>query len=160
MRYFEDLIEGEARISEPSTVDAEAALEFARQYDPQYFHTDEKAAERSIFGGVIISGIYTMALWRKLDHTIAHDIAWICGVAWDDVCFPRPVRAGDRLRARARCVSKRPSRSHPERGIVVYAYALFNQNDEIVFTCLSTNLVERRESPATTPDGKAAPASA
>jgi acyl dehydratase len=144
VRFYEDLIEGEERLSASRTVSADAAREFARQYDPQYFHTDEKQAARSVFGGVIVSGIYTMALWRQLDHSIAHDIAWICGVAWDDVRFPRAVRAGDSLRARARCLSKRPSRSQPQRGIVVYEYTLFNQNDEIVFSCRSTNLVERR----------------
>lgn len=144
MRYYEDLREGEERLSAPQTVDAQAALEFARQYDPQYFHTDVEAAERSIFGGVIVSGIYTMALWRQLDHSIAHDVAWICGVAWDDVRFPRAVRGGDALRARAKVLSKRPSRSHPERGIAVLEYTLFNQHDEVVFSCRSTNLVERR----------------
>ena len=148
MRYYEDLVEGEERVSAPHTVDEHAALDFARQYVPQYFHTDPDAARRSIFGGVVVSGIYTMALWRRLDHTIAHDIAWICGVAWDDVRFPEAVRAGDSVRARARCLSKRLSRSTPERGIVIIEYTLFNQRDEVVFTCRSTNLIERREKPA------------
>ena len=145
MRYYEDLIEGEEAVSAARTVDAEELLAFARQYDPQYFHADPEAARRSIFGGVVASGIFTMAIWRQLDHQIAHDIAWICGVAWDDVRFPVAVRAGDTLRARARCLSKRPSRSRPERGVAVYEYILLNQRDETVFTCRSTNLVERRQ---------------
>jgi len=65
-------------------------------------------------------------------------------VAWDDVRFPKAVRPGDTLRARARCLSKRPSGSDPRRGVVVYEYTLWNQHDELVFTCRSTNLVERR----------------
>jgi acyl dehydratase len=145
MRYYEDLVIGLVEESAPVVVERDAMLEFARQYDPQYFHADVEDAKRSTFGEVIASGIYTMALWRRLDHAIAHDIAWICGVAWDDVRFPRALRAGDTIRARARCLSKRDSRTEPARGIVVYEYELLNQRDEIVFTCRSTNLVERRE---------------
>jgi len=144
MRYYEDLVEGEERCSGPRSVTEQELLDFARVYDPQYFHADPQAAGRSVFGGIVASGIFTMAIWRQLDHQIAHDIAWICGVAWDEVRFPNAVRAGDTLRAHARCLSKRASRSHPERGVVVYEYVLLNQREQVVFTCRSTNLIERR----------------
>ena len=139
---------GEVRESGELPVTLDAMLEFARKYDPQYFHTDTDAARDSIFGEVIASGIYTMALWRQLDHAISQDIAWICGIAWDDVRFPVAVRAGDRLRARAECLSTRPSSSRPERGVVVFRYTLTNQRGEIVFDCRSTNLVESRAASA------------
>ncbi len=145
MRYYEDLVEGQEAVSGARTVAAEELLAFARQYDPQYFHADPEAAKQSIFGGIVASGIFTMAIWRQLDHEIAHDIAWICGVAWDDVRFPLPVRAGDTLRARSKCLSKRLSNSRPDRGVAVYEYVLLNQRGETVFTCRSTNLVERRQ---------------
>ena len=150
MRYFEDLLVGQVEESVARMVDRDAMLAFARQYDPQYFHADVEDAKRSTFGGVIASGIYTMALWRQLDHEIAHDLAWICGIAWDHVRFPRALRAGDTIRARAQCLSKRESRKHAGRGVVVYEYELFNQRDELVFTCRSTNLVERRAAATTT----------
>lgn len=144
MRYFEDLIEGDERVSGTREVTETELLDFARTYDPQYFHADPQAAARSIFGGLIASGIFTMAVWRQLDHQICADVAWICGVAWDDVRFPKPVRARDALRARALCLSKRPSQKDPRRGVVVFEYTLLNQRGETVFTCRSTNLVERR----------------
>jgi len=144
VRYFEDLVEGEESSSSPRRIETDELLEFARRYDPQYFHADPEAARKSIFGGIIASGIFTMAIWRQLDHQIAHDIAWICGVAWDEVQFPTALRAGDEVRAHATCISKRVSRSRPERGVVVYKYVLLNQRNETVFRCLSTNLVERR----------------
>ena len=144
MRYFEDLVEGEESCSGTRAVNAAELVEFARKYDPQYFHTDEEAAKHSIFGGLVASGIFTMAVWRQLDHQIAGDIAWICGVGWDDVRFKTALRAGDVVRARSKCISKRVSNSHPERGVVVFDYTLLNQHDETVFSCRSTNLVERR----------------
>ncbi len=143
-RRLEDLVVGEVRESGELEVALDAMLEFARKYDPQYFHTDADAARDSIFGEVIASGIYTMALWRQLDHEISRDIAWICGIAWDDVRFPVAVRAGDRLRARSECLSLRRSNSHADRGIAVFRYTLTNQRGERVFDCRSTNLVESR----------------
>jgi acyl dehydratase len=157
MRYYEDLREGEEQSSSARTVDREEMLDFARRYDPQYFHTDPVAATRSIFGDVVASGLYTMTLWRQLDHEIAHDIAWICGVAWDDVRFPAAVRSGDTLRAHAKCVAKRPSTRRPERGVAIFEYRLENQRGETVFTCRSTNLVERRPQPASGADAGSAP---
>lgn len=144
-RFLEDLEVGNVETSTALTVDRDAMIAFAREFDPQYFHADEAAAQDSHFGDVIASGQYTMVLWRQLDHRIAHDIAWICGVAWDDVRWPVAVRAGDTLRARAWCVNKRRSTRDPKRGVVQYQYQLINQDDAVVFSALSTNLVEARD---------------
>ena len=141
-RYYADLVVGECRESGERQVELQELLDFARAYDPQYFHADTDAARGSVFGEVIASGIHTMAIWRRLDHEISGDIAWICGVAWEDVRWPRAVRAGDRLRARAECLAKRPSASDPSRGIVEFRYTLLNQDDEVAWTCRSINLVE------------------
>lgn len=146
-RFLEDLIVGEVRESESTTVDHDQMVAFAKLYDPQYFHADPEAARHSRFGEVIASGQYTMVLWRQLDHQIARDIAWICGVAWDNVRWPVAVRAGDQLYARATCLDKRVSGKDPSRGVVRYRYELINQHDQVVFCAESTNLVER------TPDG-------
>lgn len=143
-RYFEDLVIGEVRESGPRTVSREEMLAFGRQYDPQYFHADPGAAQHSVFGDVIASGIYTMAIWRQLDHEIAHDIAWICGVAWNDVRWKVAVRAGDTVRARSECLARRESGSDPRRGVVDYRYSLVNQRGEVAWECVSINLVERR----------------
>lgn len=140
-RYYGDLVIGEVRESSARRVTLEEILEFARRYDPQYFHADPVAAKNSIFGAVIASGVHSAALWRALDHEISGDIHWICGVAWEDVRWPHPVRAGDTLRARSEALAKRLSRKDPERGIVEYRYTLLNQRDEIAFTCRSINIV-------------------
>jgi acyl dehydratase len=140
-RYFEDLVIGEIRESSARTISLDELLDFARRYDPQYFHADPVAAKQSIFGEVIASGIHSAAIWRALDHEISGDIHWICGVAWEDVRWPNPLRAGDTVRARAEALAKRLSGKDPRRGIVEYRYALLNQREETVFTCRSINLV-------------------
>ena len=143
-RYYEDLLLGEVRESGARTVTLEELLEFATRYDPQYFHADPVAAKKSMFGEVIASGIHSAALWRALDHEISGDIHWICGVAWEDVRWPNPVRAGDTLRARAEPLAKRLSTKDPKRGIVEYRYTLLNQRGEVAFTCRSINIVALR----------------
>jgi acyl dehydratase len=146
-RYYEDIVIGELQESGPRTITHEELIEFATRYDPQYFHADPEAAKNSIFGGIIASGIHGAAIWRALDHQISGDIRWICGVAWERVRWPKPIRAGDTLRARAVALDKRPSRSAPAQGVVECEYTLVNERDEVVFTCRSINLIEMRPGP-------------
>ena len=64
-RYYEELLLGEQRESQPQVVEREHILDFAKRYEPQYFHADVEAARKSIFGEVIASGNCTAALWRQ-----------------------------------------------------------------------------------------------
>ena len=64
--YLEDLAVGQIYRAGPLTIEAEEMLRFARQYDPQYFHTDSEAAKSSMFGGLIASGWLTAALTMRL----------------------------------------------------------------------------------------------
>jgi acyl dehydratase len=144
-RYYEDIVVGEVRESSTRKVTREELLEFAIRYDPQYFHADPAAAAGSIFGEIVASGIHGAAIWRRLDHEISSDIRWICGIAWEEVRWPNPIRAGDELRARSEMLAKRPSRSDPARGVVECRYSLLNQNNQTAFTCRSINLIELRK---------------
>ncbi len=148
-RYFDDLEVGEFAESTPTTVSEEEIVGFASRYDPQYFHTNPEAARsHPQFGGVVASGIHILAIWRQRDHEITGDIRWICGISWDDLRWNNPMRAGDTVCARAELIDKRVSRSKPDRGVVVYRYALVNQDDKELFYCTSTNYVERRTNQA------------
>jgi acyl dehydratase len=149
-RYYEDIVVGEVRESSTRKVTREELLEFATRYDPQYFHADPAAAAGSIFGEIVASGIHGAAIWRRLDHEISGDIRWICGIAWEEVRWPNPIRAGDELRARSEMLAKRPSRSDPARGVVECRYSLLNQGNQTAFTCRSINLIEVREPLITT----------
>ena len=144
VRKYEHLEVGERRVSDPLVVDIHDMLAFARAYDPQWFHTDPARAAGSVFGEAVASGVYTAALWRKLDHQINGDVDFICGVAWEDVRWPKAVRAGDRLHATSEIMEKRASRD-ASRGVVIFHYRLINQNGDEVFSCRSVNLVRRAE---------------
>ena len=77
------------------------AGDFARQYDPQWFHADPEAAKESTFGEVIASGVQLLAIWRQLDHGINSDIDFVCGVGFDDYRMKTALRAGDRVKVRS-----------------------------------------------------------
>ena len=144
-RYFEDLVAGEVRRSRTITIDSDEMLAFARIYDPQWFHADPEAARESAFGGLIGSGIYSAAVWRRLDHEINGDVAFVCGVAWEDVRWAAPLRAGDQVYVTSHIRSLRPSGSDPGRGIAAYACALVKADGTDLLTFDSINLVYRRQ---------------
>jgi len=47
------------------TFDAERIIDFATQFDPQFFHIDPKAAKESLFGGLCASGWHSCSAWMK-----------------------------------------------------------------------------------------------
>ncbi|HEU0196940.1 MAG TPA: MaoC/PaaZ C-terminal domain-containing protein [Nevskiaceae bacterium] len=77
------------------------ALDFALQWDPQDFHTDLAAAHNGAYGGLIISGIQTLAIYQRL-AVIAVFSKWrvVAGRGLRNVVFLRPVRPDDTLSGR------------------------------------------------------------
>lgn len=143
-RRWEDLTVGEATTSRELLVDRDAMIAFATAHDPQFFHMDPATADQSLFGGIIASGLYTACLWRQLDHEENGDIAWVCGVGWDDVRWSHAVRPGDRIRAHSVIESLRPSASRPGVGLARLRHHVTNQDGTTVFSFVSTDLVYRR----------------
>ena len=77
-------------------------VEFASEWDPQYFHVDRDAAAHSEFGGLIASGLHTTAIFQRLAATALYtryDV--IAGRVIRECRFLRPVWPGDVLSATA-----------------------------------------------------------
>ena len=140
-RKFEDLAVGEFRRSATRTVTAAEIVDFARVWDPQWFHSDHEAARHSVFGEVVASGIHVLALWRQLDHQINGDIDFVCGIGWDELRLRRAVRGGDAIHVTSEIVDLRPS---ADRGTALTRYAVVNQHGEEAVTFTSINLVYTR----------------
>ncbi len=128
-------------------VEAEEIMVFARQYDPQPFHLDLKAAAASVFGGLTASGFHTVAMQGALMHSSPEaGAAILAGLGWDEVRFSNPVRVGDTLAVRSTCVETRPSESKPDRGIVRNKVELLNQDGQVVLSSVHNLLMRRRPS--------------
>jgi acyl dehydratase len=146
MLYFEDFAPGQSFDTHSLTVTEDAVVRFALEYDFQPFHVDKRAAKDSIFGGLIASGIQTIALTMRLCNQ-AQLFAGnaIAGIGFDDVRFLRPVYAGDSIRVTASILECRPSASHPTGGIVKWDIRTFNQTSQNVFKATLINIIQRRK---------------
>ncbi len=150
MKYFEDFAVGEAVTVGVHHVTEDELVAFARAWDPQPAHTDSRAALRSPFGGLIASGVHVMAISvRLLVTSSAEPVAVHAALGWDEVRFLAPVRPGDTLTLTRRCLEVRPSRSHPDRGVVRNALLLANQSGVPVLSYEDSLLVKLRPSEAT-----------
>ena len=147
MRYWEDIKQGEVFELGSHTMDKERMIAFAREFDPQPFHTDEKAAEASVWGGLIASGWLTgSTLMRLLYDGFLKDAASLGSPGIDELRWLKPVRPGDTLTARLTVIEATASRSRPDRGIVRTRMELMNQDSETVMTVTGVNFISRRPS--------------
>jgi len=113
-------------------------IEFARRYDPQYFHTDPVAATRSPYGGLIASGWMTTAIFMRMQcDGFILDSTCVGSPGVDEIRWQAPVRPGDRLRGNMRVTAINPSKSRPDRGTVFFDLELYNQQDTLVMTLTS-----------------------
>jgi acyl dehydratase len=143
--YLEDLKVGDRFGSDTVEVTEQSIFDFARQYDPQPFHLDVTAAERSIFQGLAASGWHTAALSMRLFVTGEFRAAGgSIGLAVDELRWPQAVRPGDVLRLETEILEVRKSKSKPDRGIIRIRNTTGNQRGEIVQTFTALVMVRRR----------------
>jgi acyl dehydratase len=144
-RYFDDFKAGQVIELGRRTVTKEAILAFAREFDPQVFHTDEEAARSTIYGGLIASGWHTASLaMRLLYDGLIKDTVSLGSPGVDELRWLKPVRPGDTLSARLTVVELVPSRTKPDRGIVRSLLELINQHGDVVVTMRGLSLLGRR----------------
>lgn len=143
--YLEDLHAGDRFGSDTIEVTKESIIAFAREFDPQPFHLDTRAAEQSIFEGLSASGWHTAAMSMKLFITGELKLAGgSVGLGVDELRWPRPVRPGDILRLETEILDTRASRSKPDRGIIRIRNVTTNQRGEVVQTFMAFVMVRRR----------------
>ncbi len=129
-RFFDDLSLGEVVTTASVTVTREDALAFAKAYDPQPFHLDDAAAERSVFGRLSISGWQTAAYtMRLLVDTGAFRSTGILGIGVDDLRWLAPVYPGDTLVARGEIVQLLADPRGKRRGLAHLQVTVTNQDD-------------------------------
>jgi acyl dehydratase len=143
-RYLEDFRAGQRFVTGTVRVDAGAIKAFAAEFDPQPFHLDEAAAERSMFGGLCASGWHTGALTMRLLVESELRTAWGLVGLGGEVTWPRPVRSGDELKVEIEVLEVVPSRSKPDRGVVKARNVTVNQRGEPVQVAVMKLIVPRR----------------
>ena len=141
--YYEDINDTYKVSLGEYLVTKETILDFANQWDPMLFHTDEEFAKSSPHGGLIAPGTLLMAIRIRLLHSGGINRRVLASVGFENVRFVKPAYVGDRLNLNVELKDKRISKSRPEYGIAKYYMELVNQTGDKVLTMMDTVMIER-----------------
>lgn len=143
-RYFDDFKVGERFRSQGVTLTEADIISFALAYDPQPFHIDVQAAANSPFGGLIASGMHTLALgWRMFLHEGLFKFCSLGSPGIDELRWTAPVKPGDTLYTEAEVLETRLSSSKADRGTLRMAYRIVNQREEPVLTMTIVHILRK-----------------
>ena len=143
--YFEQFEIGQVFKHEirRTVTDMDNILFSSLTYNPAAIHIDHDYASRTEFGKPLMNSIFTLGLVIGLsvqDTTLGTTIA---NLGMTDTNFPKPVFAGDTIRAETRVLELRDSKSRPTQGIVSFEHIGLNQHDEVVCRTLRGALMMR-----------------
>jgi acyl dehydratase/ribonuclease HI len=148
--FLEDLYVGQRFTSGTYHMDEDRMKAFAAEFDPQPFHLDEGAAQRSVFRGLAASGWHTAAATMRL--LVTGGLPFGSGLVGlgGEIAWPRPTRPGDKLRVDSEILKILPSRSKPNQAIVTVRCITVNQDGDPV-QVLTTKILafKRTDNPKT-----------
>ena len=142
--FFDDLKVGDQFKSGTHELSVVGIQRFAGEFDPQPFHLDDEAARQTIFGGLAASGWHTAAITMRLLVTDGPKLANGILGAGGEIEWKTPARPGDVLHVESEVMELIPSRSRPDRGIVVMRSKTVNQLGEVVQIFTAKLMVARR----------------
>ena len=143
--FFEDFPVGQALDYGSYHVTAEEIVSFAREFDPQPFHVDEKAAKASMLGGLCASGWHVCAIvMRMMVDGYFGRTASMGSTGIDEMKWLKPVFAGDRLSCRRTTLAARVSAKRAEMGILKMQWELFDANSQKKAEMTGINLIKVR----------------
>lgn len=148
MRYAEFRV-GQIISGGPLRITEEEIIDFARRFDPQWFHIDPQRASKGRWNGIIASGWHSCAIAMRL----ACDAALTGSESFGSpglsyLKWIAPVRPGDELSLRCEVLELRKSQSNPLLGILRWNWRLSNQLDQEVLSLEAVSLFDLGSGPA------------
>jgi acyl dehydratase len=145
-QFYEDFAVGDRFRTDAVSFAEPMIIAFAREYDPQGFHTDPAYAAKTIYGGIIASGWQVAALtFRKLIDAGFLRGGGMGSPGLDEVRWYKPVRPGDDIRLELTVTSTRLSNTRSDRGYVNLDIDAFNQKGERVMSYKVMEVLRRRD---------------
>jgi acyl dehydratase len=142
--YAEDLHVGSVMELGTHRLSEDEIMAFASEWDPQLMHVDRAAARSGPFGGIIASGVHTIAVFHRLQVAgLLARAAVIAGRGMRDMRLPAPIRAGDVVTGRVEIIEHR-LRPHRHDALVVVRGTLVNQDGELVYEMVGDVLIACR----------------
>ncbi|WP_170984748.1 MaoC/PaaZ C-terminal domain-containing protein [Roseomonas sp. AR75] len=144
IRSFDDLSPGMTFDLGSFVLPREEVLDFARKFDPQPFHLDDSAAQDSVFGRLVASGLHTFS--AAVGHLIRSGLLAEINLAGGGVelHWPTPLDPDDPVGMTLTIEELRTSRSKPEMGIAKLRYRVATlREDRVVLDALATHFLKR-----------------
>ena len=142
--FFDDLKVGDTFTTGTYEVSAADIKRFAAEFDPQPFHLDDELARGTMFAGLAASGWHTAAITMRLLVSGGPKLANGVLGAGGEIEWKIPTRPGDVLHVESEVVELIPSRSRPDRGMLVLRSRTINQHGEVVQALSAKLIVARR----------------
>ncbi len=140
---FDEFRPGQTLRYGPVTLSEAEIIDFARAYDPQWFHADRPRANAGRWQGVIASGWQTCGIAMRLAVTGAlADSESFGSPGVEYVKWPAPVRPGDALTLHADVLEARRSERQPMLGILRWRWRLLNQDGATALELVVTSLFD------------------
>jgi acyl dehydratase len=135
MKYFEDFQVGESKQLGERLMSREDIIEFALKFDRQAIHIDEVAAKKTIFKGLIASGLHTLSTAASIvvDEYL-QDTAMVGGAGMNNVLWVKPVRPGDHIAVKIEVVRKTPHPKTSILGVVTTQQTVTTDDGSVVMT--------------------------
>ena len=140
---FADLTAGRVIDCGTASVTEREIVEFARDYDPQWFHADPERAKGGTWKGLIASGWQTCGIAMRLVVTqilVGSESFGSPGLAY--LKWEHPVRPGDVLYVTVEVKERRVAASKPTLGIVRWRWRMRNQLAAVVLDLEATSLFD------------------
>lgn len=145
MRYFEDFEAGASHQLGSRVMSKADIIAFAQQFDRLPFHLDEEAAAKTMFKGLVASGLHTLSVAASIvvDEFLA-GAAMAGGAGMNNVRWTKPVRPGDQISVQLTISRVEPHPKLPQLGVVGTVQKVTTQDGSIVMTGEVDYLFARR----------------
>ena len=110
----------------------------------QPLHLDAEFAKASIFGQRIVNSVFTLGVVVGIPVQETTLGTTLGNLGFEEITFPAPVFIGDTLRVETKILSRRESKSNPDRGVVQFEHRGFNQNGDLVCKVQRSGLMLKR----------------
>jgi acyl dehydratase len=129
-KYYEDLEVGAIIKHEMgrTLTEMDNVLFSSLTMNTQPLHINEDFAAKTQFGRRLVNGIFTLGVVVGITATDISAGTIVANLGYENVVHPHPMFHGDTIYVETEIVSKRESRSNPDRGVVTLKHTGRNQD--------------------------------
>lgn len=136
-RWYEQFQDGDVIIHDTrrTVTETDNVIFTTLSMNPAAIHLDHDYASRTEFGKPLMNSVFTLGLVVGLTISETTLGTTVGNLGFEEVKYPKPVFAGDTIRAETTVLAKRESKSRPTQGIVTFLHRGINQRGEVVCEC-------------------------